>query len=81
MKITINVDCTPEEARTFLGLPDVTSLNEAMVASLKEKMEQGFDPDQMDMLMRAWTKSATSGFGEMQKGFWSMMQDASKQTD
>jgi hypothetical protein len=22
MKITMNVDCTPEEARTFLGLPD-----------------------------------------------------------
>ena len=23
MKITVDVDCTPEEARAFLGLPDV----------------------------------------------------------
>ena len=27
MKFTINVECTPEEARRFVGLPDVTPLN------------------------------------------------------
>ena len=32
MKVTIEVDCTPVEARTFLGLPDVTPLNEHLVA-------------------------------------------------
>ncbi|HQP20972.1 MAG TPA: DUF6489 family protein, partial [Phenylobacterium sp.] len=26
MKMTIEIDCTPQEARTFLGLPDVTGL-------------------------------------------------------
>ena len=25
MKITIDVDCSPEEARAFLGLPDVAA--------------------------------------------------------
>jgi len=28
MKITMNIECTPEEARRFLGLPDVTGLQE-----------------------------------------------------
>ena len=28
MKFTINVDCTPEEARAFFGLPDVSAVNE-----------------------------------------------------
>jgi len=32
MKVQIEIDCTPAEARAFLGLPDVAPLNEAMVA-------------------------------------------------
>ena len=24
VKVNFNIDCTPEEARTFFGLPDVT---------------------------------------------------------
>ena len=31
MKITVNVDCTPEEARSFLGLPDVQPLQAAVM--------------------------------------------------
>ena len=36
MKVTVEVDCTPVEARSFLGLPDVTGLkpqNSASVAA------------------------------------------------
>ena len=32
MKITMNVDCTPEEARAFLGLPDVKPMQEQLIA-------------------------------------------------
>lgn len=36
MKVSVEIDCTPEEARRFLGLPDVTKANEAYVdAALK----------------------------------------------
>ena len=28
MKVNVEVECTPAEARAFLGLPDVTPLNE-----------------------------------------------------
>ncbi|WP_310539304.1 DUF6489 family protein, partial [Phenylobacterium sp.] len=31
MKMTIEVDCSPEEARRFMGLPDVSSLNDHLV--------------------------------------------------
>jgi len=34
MKVNIEVSCTPEEARTFLGLPDVTKTNEAYVEAM-----------------------------------------------
>ena len=36
MKVTVEIDCTPDEARRFLGLPDVSKANEAyMDAALK----------------------------------------------
>ena len=34
MKVSLDIDCTPEEARRFLGLPDVTEANEALVAEV-----------------------------------------------
>ena len=34
MKIKIDVDCTPQEARAFLGLPDVAPMQKAMMVNM-----------------------------------------------
>ena len=39
MKVNIEVSCTPEEARAFLGLPDVTKANEAYMEGLAKAMQ------------------------------------------
>ena len=31
MKVTVNIECEAAEARAFLGLPDVTALNDHLV--------------------------------------------------
>ena len=36
MKVTVEIDCTPVEARAFMGLPDVTPLNEKIVAEMAD---------------------------------------------
>jgi hypothetical protein len=38
MKATVNLECTPEEARAFLGLPDVTEPNQMYVDALTKAM-------------------------------------------
>ena len=43
MKLNVEVDCTPEEARRFLGLPDLTPVHEKYVTSLMETMTTGAD--------------------------------------
>jgi len=40
MKVHIEIDCTPEEARTFMGLPDVGKANE-VYADLMAKAMKG----------------------------------------
>ena len=38
MKVNIEFDCTPEEARRFLGLPDVSKANEIYVEAMAKAM-------------------------------------------
>jgi hypothetical protein len=43
MKITVNVDCTPTEARALLGLPDVSPVNKAIVDAMVERTKENID--------------------------------------
>ena len=47
MKITIEVDCVPEEARSFLGLPDVSAANSVYVDNIIKAMQGVSNPAQM----------------------------------
>ncbi len=78
MKITINVDCTPEEARSVMGLPDVSTLNDAMIEEMKKRVENGFSSEDVDKMMNTWMTGASAGMGEMQKAFFSMIPGADK---
>jgi len=69
VKVSFDIDCTPEEARRMLGLPDVTPVNEAIVAELTKRaaeMAQNMDADKM---MQQWMTAGVQGFGDMQKAF------------
>jgi len=39
MKVTVELDCTPEEARKMMGLPDVNKLNEAYVKEMSKFLQ------------------------------------------
>lgn len=54
MKATVEVDCTPEEARAFLGLPDVTALNAHLVKEMKSRMNANLAAVAPEELMRSW---------------------------
>jgi hypothetical protein len=54
MKMTIEVDCSPEEARRFLGLPDVTPLNEHLVKELQRRVDANISMLSPDELMKNW---------------------------
>lgn len=69
MKVSFDIDCTPEEARRFLGLPDVAPVNEAVVGELTKRaaeMAQNMDAEKM---MEQWMTAGVQGLGDMQKAF------------
>ena len=54
MKMTVEVDCSPEEARRFLGLPDVSALNDHMVREMQARMDANMAMIAPDELMKTW---------------------------
>ena len=54
MKVTVEVDCTPVEARAFMGLPDVTPLNEKIVAEMQARLTSNMSMLAPEELMKNW---------------------------
>ena len=52
MKMTMEVDCTPEEARRFLGLPDVSKANEIYVDNIAKAMQGITSIDQLQTYVK-----------------------------
>ena len=47
MKVHVEIDCTPEEARRFMGLPDVEKANAAYVDAIAKAMKGVSNADQL----------------------------------
>ena len=54
MKMRIEVECTPVEARQFMGLPDVTMLNESLVEEMTKRMQANMQMMAPEALMKSW---------------------------
>lgn len=72
MKFTVNVECSPEEARRFMGLPDVTPINEALVAEMGKRMEKNLSLMSGEAMMNSWMSVGT----QAQDAFVKMMTSA-----
>ena len=70
MKITIDVDCTPEEARAFLGLPDVAPMQRALMEEIGTRMSAGLEAMDPETLMKTWMPLGVQGLEQAQKMFW-----------
>ena len=71
MKITVDVDCTAEEARQFLGLPDVKPMQDTMMREIRDRMMTSLQAMDAEALFKTWLPAQMQGFEQMQKFFWS----------
>lgn len=81
MKIKVDVDCTPEEARQFLGLPDVRPMQEAVMAQLQEQLQANLRAMEPEALLKTWLPASLQGWEQLQRMFWSQMGGASGNND
>jgi hypothetical protein len=69
MKVTVEIDCTPVEARAFFGLPDVSALNDHLVAEMQKRFDANVAMLQPEELMRSWMSFG----GQAQEQFIKLM--------
>lgn len=86
MKITVDIDCTPEEARAFLGLPDLKPLQDAFMDNMKEKMTSGLSGDDMEKMFNLWLSPGLkapdfSKVGQNMEAFQNMFWNIAKSGD
>jgi Family of unknown function (DUF6489) len=61
MKFNIEVDCTPEEVRRLVGLPDLSEVHDAYLDRMKEAMTKGITPDMVEGMVRSWVPMGGAG--------------------
>ena len=76
MKVHIDIDCTPEEARTFFGLPDVTAAQAELVAEATKRMKANMAAMDTETLMKTWMPMGIQGIEQIQRSFFEQMSKA-----
>ncbi len=74
MKFNFDIECTPEEARRFFGLPDVLPMQKRIMDELEQRMADNIRAMEPEAFIKSWFPAASmQGWQDMQKMFWSQM--------
>lgn len=60
MKVSVDVDCTPAEARAFLGLPDVTPIHDKYIQTMLQSFDGG-GVEQMESMLKNMSPLGDAG--------------------
>ena len=69
MKINIDMDISPEEARRFLGLPDLEPMQQAILKDVQDRIQKNVAKLEPEALMKQWFSLAPQGMDQLQKMF------------
>ena len=74
MKVTFNIECSPEEARAFLGLPDVAPMQQALMADLESRLRSNIEALSPETMIKNWLPASLQNVEQAQKMFWAQIQ-------
>ena len=69
MKINLEVDCTPEEARRAMGLPDLTPLHDRYLAMVMDTMDGSIRPELLETMVKGWAPMGEAGMAMWRRLF------------
>ena len=73
MKISVDVDCTPEELRAFFGLPDVAPMQAELLKEVEARLRAGLATLDPEAMLKTWLPAGLKGFEQLQEMFFSQM--------
>lgn len=73
MRFEINMDCTPEEARQFFGLPDILPMQQELMEMVSRRLSENIQTMEPEALMKTWVPALFQGWSDVQSTFWKQM--------
>ena len=73
MKISLDIECTPEELRGFFGLPDVKPMQEQLLKEVEERLRANVKALNPETMLKTWLPAGLKGFEQLQEMFLSQM--------
>ena len=78
MKVNVEIDCTPEEARAFFGLPDLKPMQDRIlaeigergrtqVAEIEQRMKTSLNAMDPSEIFKTWLPASMQGVEQMQQ--------------
>jgi hypothetical protein len=67
MKVTMDVDITPEEVRKLFGLPDVEGFQRQMMDDLRSRMQSGMEGYDPLKLFQPYLTGGMAGWDVLQR--------------
>jgi len=80
MKVNVEFDCTPEEARRLMGLPDLTPVHDAFMRQMLDAVSGtglsggGMSNERVEAMMKSWLPLGDAGMR-----LWGSVFDGAKQ--
>ena len=76
MKVNVEVNCTPEEARAFFGLPDLGPMQQRVMGEIEERLRSSLNAMNPETIFKTWLPASMQGVDQMQQmqqAFWSQL--------
>ena len=76
MKVNVEINCTPEEARAFFGLPDLGPMQQRVMAEIEERLRNSLNSMNPEAIFKTWLPASMQGVDQMQQmqqAFWSQL--------
>jgi hypothetical protein len=77
MKFKVDIDCTPDEARAFFGLPNVKPLQDALMPEVEERLRATLKAMDPETVLKNWLPATVKGLEQLQQMFFANMPGAS----
>jgi len=73
MKVNVEVTCTPEEARAFMGLPDIKPMQDRIMNEIEERLRASLGSMNPETIFKTWLPASMQGMDQMQQMQWSQL--------
>lgn len=76
MKVNVEIDCTPQEARAFFGLPDLQPMQGRILDEIEGRMKSALASMEPEAVFKTWLPATMQGVEQvqqMQQMFWSQL--------